>query len=167
MSVESILLIVLLIVLPLLERLIGILRQRSRGRVTHERRDGTSSARSLPAERRSPASAGGSASNPKQASDRSRPMSARPRLPQDARGERLTPRAPPAASREATPRTATIIVGRTASSSRPAFTRWSLDGVADLRHGIVLMTILGPCRALQSRESTDRPYTPAHDTFEP
>jgi hypothetical protein len=167
MSVESLLLIVLLIVLPLLERLIGILRERARGRDAHEGREGTSPARSLPAETRSPASAGGTASSAKQSSDRSGPMSAPPRLLQDARGERLTSRARPAVSREAAPRTATITVGRTASSSGPASARWSIDGVADLRRGIVLMTILGPCRALQPRESIDRTYTPAHDALEP
>jgi hypothetical protein len=157
MSVESLLLIVLLIVLPLLERLVRLLRERTSGPDRHDRPDRRSPSRPLPAESPSPANAGGTSVITKQGSERARATPAPPPLPQHAARERPTSREPTAARRVPPPRIRTVTVGRPASPPRPALTRRPFD-VADLRRGIVLTAVLGPCRALQSADQLDRPW---------
>ena len=161
MSIESLLLIGFLIVIPLLERLVRVLRARSSGaQVQHPSNPAPTSPPPSPSRRPLPAAAAGTSSQMERAADRVQPTPPPPLLaPRHPAPERLTSRDRARARRE-NPfgPVAPVSVGRSAQQRPRGFALGRISGAADLRRGIVLMAILGPCRALRSEDASHRPW---------
>jgi len=160
MSIESLLLIGFLIVIPLLERLVRALRARSNGAQEQHPSHPVPPPPPPSLSRPRPAGAAGTSSQMKSASDRVQPALAPPLLaPRHPAPERLTSRDRARARREnPLGPVAPVSVGRSAQQRPRGFALGRISGAADLRLGIVLMTILGPCRALRSEDASYRPW---------
>ncbi len=161
MSIESLLLIGFLIVIPLLERLVGVLRARSKGaQEQHSSNPVPPPPPPSPSRRPLPAVAAGTSSPMKSVSDRVQPAPPPPLLaPKHPAPERLTSRDRARARREnPLGPVAPVSIGRSAQQRPRGFALGRISEAADLRRGIVLMAILGPCRALRSEDASHRPW---------
>jgi hypothetical protein len=148
MSIEQLLFLLLLVAMPLLERLIRAMRAR-RSDSSDDLSTGNGGALSHP---RAPASVPAAGTTPPETRGAALPLPASPvppALPKAVVPAALEhPRASERAPRVPDPKKRLPMTSRrTGQSERPSASPRLAPG--DLRRAIVLMTILGPCRALE------------------
>lgn len=159
MSIEQLLFLLLLLAIPLLERLIRAMRARMNDAPAERARTVAEPTVSRSRPPRSPHDASGTAVEGRR-TELSPPASPLPAaLPQavrDAAAERVrASQREPGVRRESKHATAASL--RTGHSARPMRRGTSLRRViagGDLRRAIVLIAVLGPCRALEPKDAS-------------
>ena len=155
MSIEQLLFFALLVAIPLLERLIRVMRARTGGSSGDRTPAPAGETVSPP---RPPLSLPDAGATPSQSRGTELPLPASPLppalpqpIPHAAPGDLRASEREPRGRREPRPMPAASLRGGR-SERRPAHRR--VIGAGDLRRAIVVMAVLGPCRALEPKDAS-------------